>query len=648
MRTKAILLALGAGLVPCISAHAEGDVAAGKTAFESQCAVCHSTAPGGQGFGPSLAAVYERKAGTLPGFTFTPALSHSQLTWDAKTLDAWLTSSLQKVPGTAMQVAIPDEKTRSDIIAYLETLGRTAPTEPAKPSMAALPAGQGPSQDELLRAASDKQNWLYDSKDYAGQRFVDLGQINPSNAASLRPVCIYRSNSATPTQTNLLVYKGVMFMSVDQSIVAIDAKTCRERWTYVWQVKGNVLSPTNRGVAIKDGRVIRGTADGYLIAVDMENGSLLWSRKIAGAETSQYLSMPPLIFGDLVIYGPAGGDWGSKNWVGAFKLDTGEQVWRFNLIPDANEPGAETWTNPQSREHGGGALWTPLSLDAEKGILFVPVGNPAPDFYREVRPGTDLYTDSVVALDVKTGKLLWYDKFVAIDMHDWDLSQVSPIFRAQAKGKERNLLTVSGKDGFLRMVDRDSRELLYEMPITTRKNADQEPTVSGVHICPGLLGGVEWSGPALDPKNNTLFVVSVDWCGIFKKMASPPQFALNTHYYGGSVTPDARAQAKGWLFAIDAGTGEVRWCRQWPTPLVAGLTATSGGMLFTGDLDNNFLAIDAHNGKTLYSFNTGGSIGGSVISYELDGKQYAATSSGVISGFFGGSGTSAVIIFALP
>src|SRR6516165_12495014 len=142
MRTKAMLLAFALGLVLLAnSAYADGDAAAGKTAFESQCAVCHSTVPGGQGFGPSLAAVYERKAGTLPGFTYTPALSHSQLTWDAKTLDAWLTSSLQKVPGTAMQVAIPDEKTRSDIIAYLETLGRTAPTEPAKPSTAALPAG---------------------------------------------------------------------------------------------------------------------------------------------------------------------------------------------------------------------------------------------------------------------------------------------------------------------------------------------------------------------------------------------------------------------------------------------------------------------------------------------------------------------------
>ena len=396
-----------------------------------------------------------------------------------------------------------------------------------------------------------------------------------------------------------------MYLTVDQSIVAIDAKTCRERWTYVWQAKGNVLSPTNRGVAIKDGRVIRGTADGYLIAVDMEKGSLLWSRKIAGAETSQYLSMPPLIFGDLVLYGPSGGDWGSKNWIGAFKLDSGKEVWRFNLIPDANEPGAETWTNPQSCEHGGGGLWTQLSLDAEQGILFVPVGNPAPDFYREVRPGTDLYTDLVVALDVKTGKLLWYDKFVAIDMHDWDLSQVSPIFRAPAEGKERNLLTVTGKDGFLRMIDRDSRELLYEMPITTRENADAEPTVSGVHICPDpRRGGVD--GPALDPKSNTLFVGSVDWCGIFQKDSEPAaiyaQFALlrRLGYPGCARASEGvalRHRCQYWRGARR---------RQWPTPLVANLTATSGGMLFTGDLDNNFLAIDAQNGKTLYSFNTGG------------------------------------------
>jgi alcohol dehydrogenase (cytochrome c) len=358
--------------------------------------------------------------------------------------------------------------------------------------------------------------------------------------------------------------------------------------------------------------------------------------------------MPPLIFGDLIIYGPAGADWGSKNWIGAFKLDTGEQVWRFNLIPDANEPGADSWTNPQTREHGGGSVWTPVSLDAENGILFVPVGNPAPDFYREVRPGTNLYTDSVVALDVKTGRLLWYRQFVANDMHDWDLSQVSPIFHASANGKPRNLITVTGKDGLLRLMDRDSRELLYEMPITTRENVDAEPSVNGTHICPGLLGGMEWNGPAYNSNTGTLFVASVDWCGTFNKSDKPPDFALNAHYYGGSVTPDPRDKAKGWLYAIDAGSGQVRWRKQWETPLVAGITATSGGVLFTGDLNDDFLALDASDGKTLYRFNTGGSVGGGVISYQIGNKQYVATTSGVVSGFFGGSGTSAVIIFALP
>jgi alcohol dehydrogenase (cytochrome c) len=222
------------------------------------------------------------------------------------------------------------------------------------------------------------------------------------------------------------------------------------------------------------------------------------------------------------------------------------------------------------------------------------------------------------------------------------------MFRAPAKGKPRNLITVSGKDGLLRMVDRDSHEVLYEIPITTRDNTDVEPTLAGVHACPGLLGGMEWNGPAYNPKTTTLFVPSVDWCGTFKKFDSAPQYTQNQHYYGGAVVPDPRDQSKGWLYAIDAGSGSVRWRQQWPTPLVAGVTATAGGVLFTGDLNNDFVAIDASNGKTLYRFNTGGSVGGGVISYQLGGKQYVATTSGIVSGFFGGGGTSAVIVFALP
>ena len=629
------------------TAQAAGDAAAGKTTFGNQCSSCHTVELGKNGFGPSLAEVIGRRAGGLAGFMYSPAMAQSGLVWDDKTLDEFLTNSTVKVPGTSMPVSLPNAADRANVIAYLDTLGH-APAAAASASSAPAVLAEGPTQAELLHAAQDKKNWLYASKDYTGQRFVDLKQITPKNAGQLRAACIYRSNNAGSTQTNPLVYKGVMYLTIDKAIVAIDATTCREHWTYNWEAKGAVLSPTNRGVALKDGRVIRGTADGYLIAVDMAKGTLLWSQKIADAKTSQYLSMPPLIFEDMIIYGPAGADWGAKNWIGAFKLATGEQIWRFNLIPDAGEPGADTWTDPQSRDHGGGSLWTPLSLDIKNGVLYVPVGNPSPDFYPDVRPGTNLYTNSVVALDVRTGKLLWYRQFGPSDANDRDLSQVSPLFSATVKGKPRNLLTVSGKDGLLRMMDRDSHDVLYELPITTRTDFDKEPTVAGVHGCPGLLGGMEWNGPAYSPLAKTVYVATVDWCGTFTKTEKPPQFTENAHYYGGAVTPDPREQSRGWLQAIDVATGTVRWRKQWATPLVAGITATSGGMLFTGDLTNDFLAIDASNGNTLYRFNTGGSIGGGVISYEINGKQYVATTSGVVSGFFGGSGTSAVIVFSLP
>jgi alcohol dehydrogenase (cytochrome c) len=631
---------------------AQEDVTQGQKLFESQCESCHTVKPGVNGFGPSLAGVVGRPAGKAPGYTYSGAMTSSGLIWDEATLDAFLTSTTQKVPGTSMPVAIPDAHVRSVIIAYLRSATTvTAPSTAAAPSEAAaaskpVPSG-GPTQDELTRAAASTRDWLYASKDYTGQRFVKLSQINAKNAHDVRPICIIRSDHATPTQTNPLVYKGVMYVTVDSSIAAIDATTCRQRWVYKWDAKGRVLSPANRGVGIKDGVLVRGTADGYLIALTMDKGQLLWSRQIASAESSQYLSMPPLMFEDLVIYGPAGADWGAKNWIGAFKLATGEPVWRFNLIPDDGEPGADSWKDPKARAHGGGSLWTPLALDADRGILYVPVGNPAPDFYGAAREGDNLYTNSAVALDVRSGKLLWYRQFISNDVHDADLSQVSPIFSTTIGGKTRKVMTVSGKDGLLHLLDRDTHETLYELPITTRKNIDASPTVDGVHRCPGLLGGMEWNGPAYDPLSKTLYVAAVDWCGTFKRSADAPEFTPFAHYYGGNVVPDPREQARGWLTAVDSTTGKVRWKKEWPTPLVAAVTATSGGVLFTGDLDNNFLVLDASNGNTLYKFNTGGTVGGGVVTYEIDGKQYVATTSGVVSGFFGGSGTSAIIVFAL-
>jgi alcohol dehydrogenase (cytochrome c) len=645
---RRIILA-GAAIMFSQYANAAGDAAAGKAAFENQCSICHTTVVGKNGFGPSLAKVLGRRSGELTDYKYSAAMANAGLVWDAPTLDAFLASSTAKVPGTAMSVSIDDSVVRENVIAYLTTLGTpTASATSAATSPIMAPLGHGPTGYELLHAADDRQNWLYASKDYEGQRYVASTQITTANAVRLRPVCIFRSDNVVSMQSSPLVYQGVMYVTMNEATAAIDATSCHPRWTHTWTMKGGALSKVNRGVALKDGRLIRGTPDGYLIALNMSDGSLLWSRKIADFKSGQYLSMPPLIFEDRILYGPAGADWGAKNWIGSFDLATGEEKWRFNLIPDANEPGAETWSNPAAREHGGGSLWTALALDVSKGVLYVPVGNAAPDFYEAARPGDNLYTNSAVALDVHTGRLLWFRQFGPADDHDRDLAQISPLFSAAVNGKTHHLITISGKDGLLRVLDRDNHEQLYEIPITSRTNWDASPTVEGAYSCPGLLGGMEWNGPAYSPVTHALYVATVDWCATFTKTAQPPQFTINAHYYGGAAAPDPFSQARGWLRAVDATSGKELWKRQWPTPLIAGVTVSAGGVLFSGDMNNDFFALDAKTGKTLYTFNTGGSVGGGVISYEVNGKQYVATTSGTISGFFGGSGTAAVVVFALP
>jgi alcohol dehydrogenase (cytochrome c) len=648
MNTFRRIILPGAAIVFSQYANAAGDPAAGKAAFENQCSICHTTVVGKNGFGPSLAKVFGRRSGELTDYKYSAAMANAGLVWDAPTLDAFLASSTAKVPGTAMSVSIDDSVVRANVIAYLTTLGTPTASATSAMSPTLTPLAHGPTGDELLHAADDRQNWLYASKDYEGQRYVASAQITTANAARLRPVCIFRSDNVVSMQSSPLVYQGVMYITMNEATTAIDATSCHPRWTHTWTMKGGALSKVNRGVALKDGRLIRGTPDGYLIALNMSDGSLLWSRKIADFKSGQYLSMPPLIFEDRILYGPAGADWGAKNWIGAFDLTTGEEKWRFNLIPDAGEPGAETWSNPTAREHGGGSLWTALALDVSKGVLYVPVGNPSPDFYEAARPGDNLYTNSAVALDVHTGKLLWFRQFGPADDHDRDLAQISPLFNAAVNGKTHDLITISGKDGLLRVLDRDNHEQLYEIAITSRTNWDASPTVEGAHSCPGLLGGMEWNGPAYSRMTHALYVATVDWCATFTKTAQPPQFTINAHYYGGAAAPDPFSQARGWLRAVDATSGKELWKRQWPTPLIAGVTVSAGGVLFSGDMNNDFFALDAKTGKTLYTFNTGGSVGGGVISYEVNGKQYVATTSGTISGFFGGSGTAAVVVFALP
>src|SRR5260370_33062188 len=251
LKATANLMVLGA-VAFSGGALGQADATAGRTVFENQCWSCHPTEAGKNAFGPSLAGVVGRHAGTATGYKYTDAMANSGLTWDEKTLDSFLTSTTAKVPGTAMAVALPNASDRAAVVAYLKTLGVTVAAETQAPAAVEMPPpGAGPTQEELTHAASDGKNWLYASKDYSGQRFVNLARINTKNAHQLRAVCMIRSETAAPTQTNPLVYKGVMYATVDATVVAFNATTCRKRWTYKWNATGHAISPPNRGVAIK-------------------------------------------------------------------------------------------------------------------------------------------------------------------------------------------------------------------------------------------------------------------------------------------------------------------------------------------------------------------------------------------------------------
>ena len=511
------------------------------------------------------------------------------------------------------------------------------------------PTGSGPSFDDLKAAAHNPQDWLYHNHNYQGTRYSDLGQINKGNIAELTQVCAYQMNSRASMQTGPIVYQGIMYVTNATHTAAINAATCEKIWTYDWQPRDRMVWGNNRGVAIKDGYVVRGTNDGYLFALDSANGELLWARQVADPWLGETFTMPPMIFEDTILIGPAGSENAISGWVGAFSLADGDQIWKFMTVPGATLEGGPTWENPTGIPLGGGAVWTPFSMDLEKEELYVAVTNPAPDFPAFLRPGENLYTNSIVALNVRSGELNWYKSIVPNDDHDWDLTQVSPVLKADLNDVSRDVVATVGKDGVLRTLDKETRETLYEVPVTTLENVDVPVTPEGVRACPGVNGGVLWSGPAYHPGENIIVTPAIDYCNVFIAEAEAT-FVPGQLYMGGVWERDQ--DWSGWVTAVDVESGEVRWKYHAPMPMIAAVTTTAGNLVVTGDLSGNLLFMDAASGDILNSIWTGAPIGGGIISYEVDGHQYIATNTGEFSGFFP-SGIEprrdgSIVVYALP
>lgn len=632
----------------------------GEAVYRQSCASCHGAALNGAS-APSLTGVRMAASWGDPRITLDdlffvvrttmpPRASNTLSDADHAAVFAYILKANGYPSGSAPLSAASSQLKQ----ARLELPG--APRPAARPPAPAFipgaagsaPAASGPDQ-ATLNAAARSSDWLFHGHDYSASRFSPLQEINTSNAARLAPACMYQMGERDNFQTGPIVYNGTMYVTTQTLTVALDAATCRVKWRHTWDPRETGGWARNRGVAIKDGRVVRGTPDGYLLALNSETGTLLWARHVANVADGETFTMAPVIFEDLVLIGPAGSENNLQGWVGAFHLNDGSPAWRFNTIPKPGEPGSETWKNPTGIPVGGGSVWTTFAIDTENGDLHAAVTNPAPDLPVFLRQGDNLYTNSVVVLDVRTGKLRWHRQLVSNDSHDWDVTHATPMFSTTINGTPRRLITTAGKDGMLRAVDRDTHQVLFSTPTTTRENADIPVSFSPLRACPGVLGGSQWNGPAYSPNVNALFVPAVDWCATFSAFEQF-RYIPGKNYMGGRSDLDPPARAQGWLTAIDAASGAVKWKYRSPRPMVAAVTTTGGNLVLTGELTGDFDVFDANTGDVLYRFNTGGPMGGGVVTYAAGGRQYIAVASGSPSNFWTESnpGSPTIVVFALP
>lgn len=521
---------------------------------------------------------------------------------------------------------------------------------------------RGPAFASAVPALADSAtDWSAYNNTFTSQRFSTLSQINTSNAAALRRVCTFSLHEQTPMESGPVVIGGTMFVTSAVATYAVDAANCRLRWkhTYNYSPHPDYDLKVNRGVAYMqtpDGpRLFRGSQDGRVYALNALTGEEVWNVKQGDVKLGETFPAAPIAWNGLVFIGNAGGDnYAVTGRMMALDARTGAQVWSFDLVPTSGDANL-TW--PAERDQyprAGGTTWTSYTLDTRTGTLYIPTGNAAPDFLADVREGSNQYAYSVVALDARTGTFRHAYQLLRRDFHDWDVA-AAPVLLQTASG--RDMIAEAGKDGRVYGIDRATGRILYRTPVTTLLNGDEPLTAAGTRFCPGVQGGVEWNGPAYLRSTNALYVGSVDWCTTVR--VEPPAklegkigipwtgSAKLTEPFGVMDPTDKR---RGWLTAIDADAGTVRWRYASAAPFVAGVTATAGGLVFAADLSGNLLGFDAATGSILFRYKTGQPIGGGVVTYAVAGRQFLAVASGLHAPLTWQvkSSDATVVVLALP
>jgi alcohol dehydrogenase (cytochrome c) len=501
----------------------------------------------------------------------------------------------------------------------------------------------------LSAQVTDKQlekppgsDWFHYNGSYDSQRHSQLNQIKLSNVSALVNKWVYHVPGANNLESVPIVVNGVMYLTQPNAIYALDGRSGRLIWDYHHILnKIKVREGPHRGAAVFEDKVYFTTTDDILFALNASNGSVLWQRKIADTTDGYTSPAAPLVAKGKVIVGVAPGDHGLNGFLDAFDAKTGELLWRFDSIPKPGEPGSDTWA-ADSWKHAGGATWLTGSYDPALDLLYWAIGNPSPDFNGDVRKGDNLYTNSVVALDMTTGKLRWHFQFTPHDTMDWDGAEIPVLVDAPYQGKMRKLLVQADRNGFYYVLDRVTGKFLHVSQLARQVNwvsgftpegrpirkPDSDPSLTGSRICPSSIGATNWMSPAYSPQTGLFYFVALEGCGLATKNTETFRPGGFQYRAGGDVLLHDDSW-KVYVRALDLTTGKQVWEQQrvGSTNLGGGLLSTAGGLIFSGELNGEFVALNARTGRPVWHFNTGQPINAQPMTYFVSGTQYVAIAS---------------------
>ncbi|MBV8442577.1 MAG: PQQ-binding-like beta-propeller repeat protein, partial [Hyphomicrobiales bacterium] len=439
-------------------------------------------------------------------------------------------------------------------LASLSAVSVASSAAEANPSTKSTPDAQA-----LLRADTVSDDWLLPAKSYFGNRYSTLSQITPANVATLGQVWRTQISDDGEQEAAPLVSNGTMYVSTPHdNVLALDARTGKLKWQFTYNPT-IVLFAANRGVGIGDGKVFLATQDCQVLALDAETGKQVWAVPGCRDDSNSFFSMASYVYKGSVIVGTGGGDNGNQGRVSAFSVADGKKQWDWETIKRDTWPGA-SW------EHGGADVWTGMSINPRTDTLFVAPGNPGPDMVATGRLGDDLYSNSLVALDIsgKTPKVKWHYQLIKNDTHDADPAMIPVLFSGAVKGQTRELVAVGDKAGNFFIFDQADGQLIHRMALSDQTGFDNPPTLQGTRSCPNHGGGLEWLGGAYDPKSNLFIVDSTNECGIFKLTTEHPEYIAGQTYGGGPLPK--REGGTGVVSAVDIDTGNVKWRKDLPYP----------------------------------------------------------------------------------